>query len=186
MVFKRHPEFSNYEVSETGIVRSLPHIVPCKSGYSRVSPGTVLKPKYNKDGYASVALYVSNVTHHKRVARLVLETFVGVQPALVCRHKNDVRNDDRLSNLEWGTSQDNSTDMVKRGRAACGLQNGAHTKPDMVRRGALNGGAKITETDVERIRDVRRNGVSYGDLVKWFGVSKSQIARICTGHSWTS
>ena len=48
---------------------------------------------------------------------LVLEAFVGPQPdGMETRHLNNVRNDNRLSNLLWGTSSENNYDIVKAGR----------------------------------------------------------------------
>lgn len=49
--------------------------------------------------------------------RLVLEAWRGLQPewADSCRHLNGVRDDNRLSNLEWGTAQDQADDKSRHG-----------------------------------------------------------------------
>jgi hypothetical protein len=52
-----------------------------------------------------------------RVHVLVLEAFAGPRPPrMVTRHLNDVKNDNRWpENLAWGTSQENSLDIVRNG-----------------------------------------------------------------------
>ena len=46
--------------------------------------------------------------------RVILETFVGPAPeGAVARHLNDVRTDNRLENLAWGTQQENVDDMLR-------------------------------------------------------------------------
>ncbi len=52
---------------------------------------------------------------------LVLEAFVGPRPMIngrkaEGRHLNDVRTDNRLENLAWGTHQDNVDDRERKGR----------------------------------------------------------------------
>jgi hypothetical protein len=47
---------------------------------------------------------------------LVLEAFVGPRPpGAVARHLNDVPDDNRLENLEWGTSAQNTEDAFANG-----------------------------------------------------------------------
>lgn len=49
---------------------------------------------------------------------LVLETFVGLRPKdHIARHLNDIKDDNRLSNLKWGTYQENIDDRRKNGIA---------------------------------------------------------------------
>lgn len=53
----------------------------------------------------------------RSVHSLVLETFVGPCPVgMEALHDNDVRDDNRLSNLSWGTRSQNVLDSVRNGR----------------------------------------------------------------------
>lgn len=62
-------------------------------------------------------IYVTIGGRRARVHTLVLEAFVGPRPpGLVTLHANDIRNDNRLENLSWGTLTQNSQDCVRRGR----------------------------------------------------------------------
>jgi hypothetical protein len=184
VIFKKHPTYNNYEVSDTGIVRSIAHAVRTKGSAFRISPGKELSAKTRDGGYREVTLYASGKKTHCRVNRLVLEAFVGPGIGMVGMHLDDNRGNNNLKNLRWGTCAENSTDMVAKGRSLAGARNPTHFNPQSIRKGSLNGAAKLNETDVERIRDVRRAGVSYAGLVAYFAVSKTQIARICTGQSW--
>lgn len=98
-VWKDIPGYENiYQVSDLGNVRSL------------INNGTVLK-KFDRDkkGYNSVCLYDSKgkqVFH--RVGRLVGITFLGIHGGReTINHINEVRNDDRLVNIEWMSMREN-------------------------------------------------------------------------------
>ena len=59
-------------------------------------------------GYRRVTLF----GRARQVHALVLEAFVSVRPrGLVARHKNSNKLDNRLTNLEWSTSSENTLDM---------------------------------------------------------------------------
>jgi hypothetical protein len=96
-----------YEVSDMGRVRH-------KGG--RIVPG------HEIDGYRGVSLNFTNSRGHRDSKRravhlLMLEAFVGPRPAGMCsRHLNDVRSDNRLDNLAWGTHKENAADARRNGR----------------------------------------------------------------------
>jgi hypothetical protein len=105
------PFWPDYDVSNIGRVRSwrghgfnkrrasVPLIrKPCKAGkgYLVVSPGRKFKPEY--------------------VHRLVMFIFVGPCPeGHECRHLDGDRTNNRLTNLEWGTPEQNGEDKVLHG-----------------------------------------------------------------------
>lgn len=79
-----------------------------KSGLRKV------KGSLNHAGYVKVTLYYLDKTKRRiivRRARLVLSTFLGERNLFAC-HKNDVRDDDRLENLYWGTKEENERDKI--------------------------------------------------------------------------
>lgn len=97
-----------YEVSDLGRVRSLPR------------PGTrgvVLRPDVGGPGYPAVRLFRQGKKTHLNVHSLVAVAFLGPRPAGgECRHLNGDQTDNRLVNLQWGTSAENSQDMMRHGR----------------------------------------------------------------------
>jgi hypothetical protein len=91
-----------YEVSDEGQVRN--------------SRGWILKPG-NQHGYHSVILCTTE-KKHVYVHRLVAETFLGPCPeGKEVDHKNNIRNDNRLENLQYLTHGENQRKCPK--RAGC-------------------------------------------------------------------
>lgn len=95
-----HPDFPMYEVSDDGEVRRDGRLL-----------GTV------RSGYRSV--YLPGCRSKRKIAVMVLETFVGPRPeGHLARHLNDDKLDDRLINLAWGTKPQNERDKVLNGKHA--------------------------------------------------------------------
>lgn len=131
---------------------------------------TKLKKRTNVDGYGEVHLCNGDKTKVVRVHTLVLLTFVGDKPegAVAC-HNNGVRDDNRVSNLKWGTPQDNADDRNIHGNTA---------------RGERSGAAKLTQTAVDQIRMKRKEGRTLESIAKEFGVNKRTVGRIVHGLTW--
>jgi len=103
------------------------------------------------------------------VHRLILETFRGPCPkGHESRHLNGNSIDNRSSNLQWGTRQQNSDDKRKHGTMQAGEKNGQ---------------AKLTANQVSEIRKLR-SSTTIDDLAMRFKMSRSQIKRIVYGISW--
>lgn len=101
-----------YEVSDTGLVRSIDH----RDSLGRFKKGTLLRQALNKNGYPAVTIYRSGKPYTRPVHRHVLENFIGPCPdGMECLHKNGVRDDNRLENLRWGTHTENIREMVAAG-----------------------------------------------------------------------
>ena len=95
-MWKSYPNHLGYEISTMGKVRK---------------NGRMLKTPCNCSGYP-----VCNIGHKntKTVHSLVLETFVGPRPKGKCaRHFNDIKTDNRLKNLIWGSRSENYYDALK-------------------------------------------------------------------------
>lgn len=70
----------------------------------------------DKNGYRRVTLSLDGKKYCRLVHHLVLEAFVGPRPeGHECRHLNGNPGDNRLENLQWGTSTENSFDVVRHG-----------------------------------------------------------------------
>lgn len=104
-----------YEVSEDGRVFSYVR----RGKYpARMPLSRELKQDIDVCGYARVRLPWGNGFRKVRVHRIVLRAFTGVD-GVQCNHKNGIRLDNRLSNLEWCSASENMAHSYKvLGRAA--------------------------------------------------------------------
>ena len=89
-------DYSNYEISNTGKVRN------------KITKN-ILKFLLNKDNYLYVDLYNDNKKNatHKRIHRLVAETFLG-ESNLVVNHIDGNKHNNVVNNLEWVSPEENS------------------------------------------------------------------------------
>lgn len=105
-----------YEVSSLGRVRSLGRICSAKNGSTQTKRARILTQEVSIHGYCRIRLYDANgVVRHHAVHRLVLEAFVGKDDREV-NHKNEIKTDNRLENLEYCTSKENCNYGTRNGR----------------------------------------------------------------------
>lgn len=92
------PEFPSYQVSDQGRIRNK-HTKHVKA------------MQYDNDGYAKISLRRADnggQKYRKTVHRLVAEAFLGGKhDHLQVNHKNGIKDDNRVSNLEWVTGSEN-------------------------------------------------------------------------------
>lgn len=101
-LWERHPDIEKLEVSTFGRVRSV--------------KGHYYKNWRSRDGYLYVSFRIDGKRVSKRVNRLVAQTFINNPDNLsVVNHKNCVRDDNRVNNLEWCTPKYNSQYRKKYG-----------------------------------------------------------------------
>lgn len=100
---------NTYWINDKGIVYStigrFKEIVGQKQDSGHISIGVGRNKRDSDDRYTW--------KYKKMVHRLVLEAFGFPQPSPlhIVRHKNDIPDDNRLDNLQWGLKVDNSKDM---------------------------------------------------------------------------
>jgi hypothetical protein len=98
-----------YQVSNLGRVKSLRIYIENRGGSFRERGERILKNCSDKDGYKLVGLSKDKVRMSKRVHRLVAEAFLpNPNNLLTINHKNTVKYDNRVENLEWDSYRDNN------------------------------------------------------------------------------
>ena len=90
-----------YEVSNLGRIRSLGRTCRTKSSSAQHKKARILVQEITIHGYCRVRLFDRNgEAKHYAVHRIVMDAFVGPSKLQV-NHKNEVKTDNRLENLEY-------------------------------------------------------------------------------------
>jgi len=114
-IWKSHPDIPGIQVSTLGRVRTLDKMVSNGKGM-RLVKGRILKPASNRGGYLTVSVKVNDKFISKTVHRFIAQTFLPNPDNLPeVNHKNCVRDDNRVSNLEWCTHSYNNQYREKHG-----------------------------------------------------------------------
>ena len=157
----------DYEVSNLGRVRTFKRPGPQRT---RREIPLLVGGGLDTWGYWQVVLAKGGKRRTAKVHHLVLEAFVGPKPpGAQCRHKDGIKTNNVLENLQWGTVQENADDRVRHGHSC------------------MEGTAlsKLTRADVVRMRDqYAGGGETFVGLAKKFGVSAGLVFQIVKRKAW--
>jgi hypothetical protein len=149
--------YPKYKVSNLGRI---------KSTYKNWADkeGRTLKGSQLSSGYLFMLLRSNNKSSKRKyIHRIVLESFIGTDPQKpYANHKNGIKSDNRLSNLEWVTKSYNAVHSYRV------LHN-------------IHGQAKLTENDV---REIRSSKDRPKDLAEKYNVTYNTIHRVITKKRW--
>lgn len=137
----------------------------------------VLKATPGNMGYVRYALVGHNYMRRDLTAhRLAWAAFNGLIPDdLQINHKNGVKHDNRLDNLEIVTQSENTKHAFRVLKVAPNIN------PNL---GSRNGRARLTEDEIPKIRALLRCGWRQAEVAHEFGVHQTVIGRIALGKLW--
>lgn len=147
-----------------------PASVSAEIFWSKVSPepntGCWLWTGY-RGKYGTVSVGNRSVSAHRRAYGLAKGP---IPPGMYVLHRCDLPGCVNPAHLFLGTAADNSRDMVRKGRSTFGER---------------HHGAKLTEAEVQLIRNEPRTRGSGRRLAQRFGVTPTTISAIRNGESWS-
>jgi hypothetical protein len=148
------PGYAGYFVTADGAIRG---------------PRGIMRPMVMPSGHYYILAYRPSVPRKLFVHTAVLLAWSGPRPkGMQCRHLDGDPSHNELSNLRWGSVQQNSDDKQRHGTQS---------------RGERSGGAKLSEADVREIRRLY-GSLTLRALAERFGVSHTAIRRAATGYYW--
>ena len=152
-IWKKVPNYSTYEVSSFGRIKTF--------NWKNHGTEAIMKPALDGGGYLRTMLKRDDgKTHTIKVHRIVGSTFIlNPEDKPEINHKNGIRSDNRLSNLEWVTHAENIKDSFISGRSN--------------NEGVKNPCSKLTD---DQVRDIRANYVHGRRSQHDAGETKTQIA----------
>jgi hypothetical protein len=133
---------------------------------------SILKCSINQSGYVCARIRINGGFKNIKVHRLVCIAFLENplnKPHV--NHKNGIKTDNRLENLEWVTPLENNTHALETG---------------LVQKiGEKHSSAKLTTEQVLKIRELSSQGISGGKIAKIIGiVGRNHINDIIKRKKW--
>jgi len=130
--------------------------------------GCIRWPGHHGDWYVSIYLSCGRWT---KVHRAVCEAAHGAPPTFnsYVLHSCDNKHCINPNHLSWGSASQNAKDAVLRGRTP----KGSKCKKSI-----------LTECEVKQARSLRRDGVTYSELERQFGISRGSLWHAINGNNW--
>ena len=126
----------------------------------------------NKAGYLVVTIHHKGKRFQKRLHHLVLEAFVGSCPhGFQGHHKNGIKIDNKIMNLEWVSPSMNTQCAYDAGLA----------KGPIGEKCAM---ARLKSREVWLIKRLIEGKISYRIIAKMFKISLSHVYNIKNGYTW--
>ena len=163
-IWKDIKEFEEkYQISDKGNVKSLPR-------YKRKKE-KILKPGLNNYGYFVVVLMKNKIRYDRIVHRLVAGHFISnPENKPQVNHKNGIKTDNKIKNLEWCTNSENKKHSAKNKLESWGERHYKH---------------KLTKKDVKEIRGkYKKEGITQTELARQYPVNRQNISEIVNYKTW--
>lgn len=166
---------NRYAITKNGRVWRKAIIGYDKRNRPKKQGGYFLKTLKTQHGYLAVDISLDGVTKRKYIHRLLAQAHIpNLENKPQINHKNGIKTDNRLRNLEWCTIRENVLHAFSTGLI----------KPHEGLRGEKSNSAKLTWKQVEEIRKLRSAGETLEGIGKKYGVHLTTIWLIVKNRNW--
>lgn len=155
-----------YQVSNTGLVKSVSRIVTRSNGWKLPLKERILKVSFTPDGYPQIKLAHGGKNICRKVHILVAQSFIGERAeGYQVNHIGEVKTNNHVDNLEYVTAKENSNHGTRNERIFSKTTNGKLAIPIIGTH--IKTGEKIS---FPSMCEAERNGFS-----------NSNISMVCSG-----
>jgi hypothetical protein len=162
-----------YKISNFGRIRSLDRIVVQKDGREVPYKGKIRIPSLCVHGYFKISIQTKGFRKFVGVHRLVAKAFIPNPENLpFVNHKNGVKTDNRLENLEWCTASYNTQHAYDLGIT-------------YAPKGENHPKSKLTDNDILFISELyKTKSFTQKEIGVIFNVNHSLISRVVRNKRW--
>ena len=173
MSWKQLKNNSYYSINEDGVVKRNAYTRVDSLGRTTQVKEMILKQHLDKDGYYRVSIVSGrNKPKFCPIHRLVAETFIENKDNLPCiNHKNEIKTDNNVNNLEWCTASYNNsygTRLERVSKTSGKKIIGTNEKETLIFNSAREAGRNFNKTSSNIISCANGNlNTAYGYVWRW-------------------
>lgn len=173
---------SLYAVSSFGRMKSYDREVLQSYGVKVILKGKIFKQS-KINGYRAAGLVKDGKRKTVRLHILIAQAFLpNPENKPQVNHKNGIKWDNRVENLEWATPSENGKHAYRSGLNH--VSEYQKIKTSQCTRGSLQQSSVLKEADIPIIRKMKQSGMTNKKIAENFNVNRETIGYIIRGKTW--